>query len=389
MSVLFRRAQGDTVQQLVAPRPIARPGTMYVDGDSALRHSAVWACLRLRADLISTMPVDELRRVGGIQRPIEPKDQFLIRPDGERDVTDWMYASQVDLDRYGNCFGLHMIGQTGMTQAVDLWPAGKVTVRGNGNRVTAYRYEGKEFTPDQVWHERQFTVAGLPVGLSPIVYGAMSIGGYLSAQQFAADWFNDGAQPSGTLRNTEEDRLSELVITTAKDKFKQAVANRDLFVTGKDWEFSPASVDAAGAAFLDEMRYGVIDVARFFGVPSDMIDAESTTSGTKITYANVTQRNLQLLVMNLGPAIIRREAALSAALYGPRYVKLNTDAILRMDPAQRAGLLASQVAARLRTPTEAREADNLAPFTPDQIAEFAALYGEPNRTPTPPPGGGA
>jgi hypothetical protein len=46
-----------------------------------------------------------------------------------------------------------------------------------------------------------------------------------------------------------------------KARFKVATSNRDIFVTGADWEWSPAQGDANSAAFLDEMRYGITDVA--------------------------------------------------------------------------------------------------------------------------------
>src|SRR5215831_17536094 len=45
-----------------------RPGTSatalpVVTPDMALRNSAVWACLRLRADLVSTLPINTFRTV--------------------------------------------------------------------------------------------------------------------------------------------------------------------------------------------------------------------------------------------------------------------------------------------------------------------------------------
>ena len=40
-----------------------------VSRSQALRNSTYWAGLRLRADLLSTMPVDVFKRVGGIQFP--------------------------------------------------------------------------------------------------------------------------------------------------------------------------------------------------------------------------------------------------------------------------------------------------------------------------------
>jgi phage portal protein BeeE len=59
--------------------------------------------------------------------------------------------------------------------------------------------------------------------------------------------------------------------------------------------------------WIDGKRYGVSDIARFFGCPGDLIDAAVSTGS--ITYANMTQRNLQFLIMHLGPAVYRRERA--------------------------------------------------------------------------------
>ena len=66
---LFRRRDhaGATADQLIPPRPGTSGGAAAVTNETALRHSAVWACLRLRANLISTMPVDLYRKVDGIQ----------------------------------------------------------------------------------------------------------------------------------------------------------------------------------------------------------------------------------------------------------------------------------------------------------------------------------
>lgn len=138
------------------------------------------------------------------------------------------------------------------------------------------------------------------------------------------------------------------------------------------------AVPASSVMFLDEMKFGIGDVCRFFGVPGDMIDAE--TSSGSITYANITQRNLQLLIMNIGPAIGRREDALSEAVPDGQYVKLNTDAVLRMDPETRARVFGQQVRDRLRVPSEARELDNLQPFTDADYAEFDRLFGNQNKS---------
>lgn len=383
MSLLFRFQRAASLTDLgVEPRGSRpRTGTARVTAESALRSSAVWACLRLRADLISTMPLDVYRRLPDGTQLEMAKPPVLVQPGGEQvHVTEWVYSSQIDLDRNGNAVGLITARDgAGRPARIELQPLSDVTVRGRGSEILEWKIGTKKFSPAEIWHEKQFTLPGLPLGLSPVAYAAWSIGGYLSAQQFALDWFASDANPAGTLRHTSEENISAKVAQVMKDRFKVATANRDIFVTGTDWEYTPSAADASQAAFLEHMRYGVSDAARFFGVPGDMIDAEGTKAS--ITYANVTQRNLQLLVMNLGPAIVRREAALSKLLAAPRYVKFNTDAILRMDPQARTAAILSRVAGRTLAPSEARELDNLPPFTPEQIAEFDLLF--PTKAPLP------
>ena len=121
------------------------------------------------------------------------------------------------------------------------------------------------------------------------------------------------------------------------------------------------------------MKYSLSDVARFFGVPADMIDAP-VESGS-MTYANISQRNLQLLIMNIGPAVGRRERALSRLLPNPRRVNLDEKALLRMDPQTRQTVLASKVSSRQLTVDEARAEDNLPPLTAEQIAQTKNIFG--------------
>jgi HK97 family phage portal protein len=380
MSLFFKRSWGGLKAADYIPDRASSASRVPVTTDTALRSSAVWACLRLRADLISTMPLDSFRRVDGVQVETA-KPPVLVNPGGEKvHVTEWLYSSQFELDRCGNAFGLISARDgSGNPARIDLVPATDVTVRGNGPDIAEYRIGQRVYDPREVWHERQFTVPGLHLGLSPVAFAAWSIGGYLSAQQFALDWFTNDANPTGQLRNTQQPIPDQAVAETMKARFKAAVRGRDIFVTGSDWEFVPGQADAQQSAFIEQMKFGVADICRFFGVPGDMIDAEGSSSS--ITYANVTQRNLQLLVMNLGPAIVRREAALSNLLPRPRYVKFNTDAVLRMDPQARTEAILARVAGRVLAPSEARELDNLPPFTAEQVAEFDRLW--PKAAPAP------
>lgn len=385
MSLFSRRGiTGPPADQIIAGRTAARTSGIAVTNDSALRHSAVWACLRLRANLISTMPVDLYRRVGGIQVEV-PKPPVLINPGGEQvDMQEWLYSSQFDLDRAGNDFGLITARDgLGFPARIDLVPLSEVSVKGSGGEITKYKICGKDYDPSEVWHERQYTVSGMPLGLSPVAHAAWSITEYLSIQQFALDWFGAGGMPAAMLRNTAK-TLDPKQAAEVKNRFKAATAGRDLFVTGMDWEYQMIQAEQAGSNWLEAKGYGITDIARFFDVPSDLIDAAAM--GSSMTYANISQRNLQFLIMNLGPAVVRRENALSRLSPRPRFVKFNTDALLRMDAAGRIATLGQAVTNRLLAPSEARELEDRPPFTEEQLAEFDRLFGSRNPAPgaTPP-----
>lgn len=375
MSILFRRSQAE----LDPFRPPTNSASARLWGGAAsanetLRIGAVWACLRLRSDLISTLPLDIYRTVEG--RSVEvPKSPFFKNPASGWLLNEWMYATQFDLDRFGNVFGLIAARDgVGRPSQIELTSTEDWTIVMSGRTGSwEYQYRGRPVSKAEVWHERQFVVPGLPFGLSPVSHGAWSAGHYLSAQQFALDWFASGASPSGTLRNRRKEvNTDEAAII--KQRFRAATSRRDVFVHGNDWEYSPAAGASSDAKFLDAMKTSVPDICRFYGVPADMIDAETSTN--TITYANITQRNLQLLTINIGPAITRREARFTHDLVAdPRFVKLNTDAMLRMDPKGKLEVIGTGVKTGIYTHDEGRAFLDLEPLTDAQIAKEHQIAG--------------
>jgi HK97 family phage portal protein len=375
VSLFARRGLGDTPNNLIPTRLAQRSGLVVVTPDSSLKSSAVWAAQRLRADLVSTMPIDVYRRVQGLQVNV-PTPPVLVNPGGEDvGIQEWLYATQFELDRTGNAFGI--ISERdglGLPRRIDLVESRLVvvTVQKDTGTVT-YRIDGKNYNKSDIWHERQFVVPGLVMGLSPVGYAAAyAVGQQQSAAEFALEWFGNGGQiPSGHFRNTAR-TLAPLEADNIKTRFKAAINQRDVLITGSDWEYSTMNTAQNESQFLETQHASNSDIARFYGVPGDLLDIASM-SKSAVTYQSITQRNLEFLIHHLGPVFARREVALSKWLAAPRYVKFNTDALLRMDPQSRTSMMLAQVAGKIRTPSEVREMDNLAPFTDTQIQELEML----------------
>lgn len=378
---LFRQRSIDFLdaQQLLALRTGKRTSGTAVNSKTALRHSAVWACRRLRADLVSTMPIDVFRKIDGIDINQNKPPVFILPGGDDVDWCEWMYSTTDDLDSEGNTFGVITQRSGGLPSRIELAPHNEVTVQGKGSQITGYRIAGEAYDPADIWHERQFTRSGLPVGLSPIAHAAIGIGGYLSAQEFARDWFAGSGIPAARLKNISKTVTPEEA-ADVKKRFSETVLTGDLFVTGKDWEYETIAAKASESSFIEQMQFSITDLCRFLGVPADMIDAESTTGS--ITYANITQRNLQLLIMNLNPHLRRRETTFSRKLLpAPRVARFNRASLLEMDLKSRYEGYAVAVNSRFMVPSQVRALENWSPFTPEEIAEFDLLKVNPVKPP--------
>ena len=366
-----RRSWGISYPTDLIPRRSTSSGHPYITADSAMNSSAVWAALRLRADLMSTLPIDGFRKVTleGEQIQIEAGLTAFMNAPG---FMEWRYSSQIELDRSGNSIGiiLEKNSQGGFPTAIELQPSSHCSLVYKKGKLDKYRIAGDLYNPDDIWHERQFTVSGLDMGLSPVAHAAYVLGQYVSIQQFATDWFIGGATPRARLRNTAK-KLNQTEALKVKESWRASRAADEPFVHGNDWEYELIQAQQASSDWMEAQNYSYVDLARFFGVPADLIDA--AVSGQSVTYANITQRNLQFLIMHLGPAITRRELAFSQLLPKPRFIKFNTDALLRMDPLTRAQMIRTQIESRTLAPSEARLLDNRTDFTQSQIEEFDKL----------------
>jgi HK97 family phage portal protein len=377
VSFLFNRSAQLSATQLLAERTGNRNGrNVKVSREQARRISTVWACLRLRADLESTMPLDVFRRVDGVQVE-QQKPPVLVTPGGsEVSIIEHLYSSRVDLDSVGNAVGIiHARDGGGRPAVIQLADTDTVQLRQAKTGERTWKIAGKTYAPDQVWHEKQYTVSGSPLGLSPIAHAAATMHNALSAMEFAGEWFGNNATPGQHLRNKAK-KLNPKESDIVAERYRSKVRSGDVFVTGSDWELSLLSAKASEASFLEQLGATNLDVCRYLGVPGDMVDV--SPDGSSVTYANITQRNLQFLIMSLGPALTRREEHYSRLLLpAPRYMKFNTGALLRMDLKSRYDAYKIGIDGKWLTPSRIQERENEPPFTPAELAEMDRLFPPP------------
>lgn len=375
-SLLFGRSQRDTTQigdYLPQRNPGRGTGGQRVTWDTSLSIPAVWACVRLRADLLSTLPIDVYARREG-QQVDRPTPAVLINPAGDEcDITEWLWAGQVSLDLRGNNYGriLDRDGH-GLPTQIELVHPDLCSVRYDSAGLREYRFNGRKIPLDEVWHERAFAVAGSPEGLSIIRMAAAALGVDLAAESYGADWFASGSHPSAMISNDNEDmdEITQPVAAAIKDRFLASVRRGEPAVMSGGWRYQAVQVSPGEAQFLETQRWGVQQIARLFGLPPEMIGGES---GASMTYANVEQRSIDFLTFGFGPTIVRRERALSRLVPQRQYVKLNVGALLRTDLLTRYRSYQLGIGASFLTPDEAREHEDMPPLTPEQIDTLAKI----------------
>lgn len=363
-----------------------RTGQRSASGSSsdAMRQSVVWASLMLRASIVSLMPVDVFRKVaGGAPVDIAPPP-VLVEPSSFAEghpepISDWLFASQLSLDGFGNAFGEITSRSTlGLPSRIELVPPEDVRVTIRGRRIVEYRFGSVVIEPRAVWHERQNLMPGIPVGMSPIVHSALSVATSKAAREFSAEWFGGSAIPGAHLKNTAQ-TLTPGQSDAIEARFAQKVSTGGVFVTGNDWTFSPLQAKAAESGLLESIRATDLDLCRFFGAPASMVGV-SAEGGSSITYQNITQKNLDFLTTYMGPVLKRREDALSTLTPRPQFVKLNRSAFLAMDDKTRAELLKLRIESRTLTPDQARTFEDQPALEAADYAQFDRLFGNPNKS---------
>lgn len=351
-----------------------------VTTESAMRLSAVWACVRLLAGLGSTLPLDQQRRRDGLTVDV-PRSVLFDQPQAGTTLSTWLYQVWSSMLTAGNAYGLvTAIGANGWPTTVELLDPSVVQWRADEQRgwvVTVDRQEVQRWPEGPLWHVPIFTMPGAPFGLSPIQNAKQTIAGGLSAERFGTDFFTGGGTPNAILYSDSE--LTQEQAQGIKSAFVGSTAgNREPAVMGAGLRYERISVSPDEAQFLDSQRFTVEQIARIYGVFPEMIGG--ATSGSSVTYANREQRAADFLTFGLMPYLIALEDGLSGLVPGPNRVKFNVDGVLRSDLKTRYEAHAIGIDSGFLTVDEVRQLEDRPPLpetTPPMPDEAAPSDEEP------------
>jgi HK97 family phage portal protein len=337
-----------------------------INADTAMQITAVFACVRILSDNVSTLPLDTFVSSGETRRPF-PAPQWMSFQLGGVGKIDIISQMVVSILLNGDAFvAIRRDGQFRVISLEVLNPADVTVHRVSGDTVYRINGGGSDLTRLDILHVPGMMMPGALTGMSPVEYARESLGLSAAATQYGAAFFGGGALPGMTVEVPGE--MSNVGIKALKrawnDVHQGAGNSHKLAVLTEGAKFTKVSVNPDDAQFLQTRQFQVPDVARIYGVPPHLIgDATGSTSWG----SGLAEQNSSFVQHTLRPLVERIESGFnwllhSEGLPADAFVKLTLDGMLRGSNKDRLESYVAGIEAGFYTIDEVRAWENLPPL---------------------------
>ena len=397
---------------------VAGPLVNYM---TAMRATAVYACVRLIAGTIGMLPANVYQKAdGGVRQEDQSHPLYPILHDQPNPVMSgpvFWEAIMTGALLLGN--GYALIRRKGRNPD----PVGLTWL--HPKRVSVYMVNGRlkyhimvddTISPDSAsWSEGgipevvdQDDMLHIPGvgwdgvrGMSVVAWaGRRAIGSALATDEHSALFFSQGAKPDFALKYPKA--LSKEQADMLREYWARKVAGlsnaHTPAILTEGGEVQQLTMSAEDSQLLQTRMFNVIDIARMFGVPPHMIGetTKSTSWGT-----GIEQQNMGFLTYTLGPWLNKIESESRRKLFrgdfAGHFMRFERDALLHADSKTRNDAYniarGGTQAPAYMTINEIRRKENLPPieggddlFMPPGAGEGGQNDQQPPNQPEPDPG---
>ena len=346
-------------------------GAANINGDAALGLPAVYSCVRVLAESVSTLPfVLYKEKANGGKEKI--RDHWLYRlfarrPNAYQNPMEFREMMQGHLALRGNAFARIYANSRGeVTDLIPIHPD-RITIEMLSDTNWRYRVWSSDGTNAPVNRENIFHIKGLSpngvIGYNPIQLARMAIGTGLAAQDYGMRFFENDARPGGWIEhpgNFKDDeqrrkwRAQWQEQQTGRNRHKTAVLEYGL-------KYHELAVSNDDAQFIETKKMSRAEIASMFRVPLHMIgDLE------RATFSNIEQQSLEFIRDSLRSWLVRWEEAIKFNFMDPEddelHVKFDVKELMRGDMAARSAYYHNGILDGWLTRNEARIDDDRDPL---------------------------
>lgn len=306
----------------------SRPGWssaagMSVTPETAMKLSAVFACIRVRSESLATCPLIVYRRIpngGKVRAPEHPLYKVLHdKPNQWQTAVEFIEMMQAHLDLRGNAFSRIVPGPAGaIDQLVPLHPDLVQVYRLPNGRLkyqVRSRFDGEVdwFAQDEIFHIRGLSADGL-VGLSPIAVQRETIGTGLGIQDYSGRFFANDARVGTFLKHPNKFRDD-----ATREKFRenwqksQTGENRHKTPVLEDGiELKSLNISNKDAQYLEAYINNREEVCGIYRTPPHKIGILQ-----RATNNNIEHQGIEFVTDAIQPAATRWERRINTDLIDP------------------------------------------------------------------------
>lgn len=342
-----------------------------VTPENSLKISSVWACVRLRAETIASMPLHLRDKNGKIL-----KNHGLYRilhesPNADMTAFEFWQVMITHLDLWGNAYAEIKRNKRNEIISLEILDASAMSVKRAENGELSYIYRKKQettFKEANIFHLKGFSLDGI-VGLSPIQYASMTIGAQKDADSAASHEFTNRLKSGGFLSTGERilsseqrEKLEKKLATFSRPenagKYLILEAGMTLVSSGNTIRMNPAD-----AQLLESRQFGIEEICRAFKTPPPLIGHTDKASSWASSFSGMNEAYLSY---SINPLLVSIERAISKKLLNVServnvLPKFSPEGLLRIDSEKRAAFYATLLQNGVITRNEARGWENLPP----------------------------
>jgi HK97 family phage portal protein len=343
-----------------------------VTPDSALKASAVFACVRVLSYDVAKLPFLVYKRLkrGKDRATDNPCYKLLhVAPNPETNSFHWRATMMAHTLLYGTSYSEIEFDAKGTPIAFWLIPAWRCkptrvkTQRDKNLLVYEIQLPSGETHYLPYW--RMLRIAGLSTdgmeGLSVIRLAAESIGVSLAAQEFAARFFGEGMNIGGTAEHPGHlsEEAAKRLQASLEEKYAGLGKSHRILLFEEGMKFNKVGIPPEDAQFLESRQFQVTDIARMFGVPPHKIADLS-----RATFSNIEQQSIEYVTDTLMPWLVNWEQEINNKLLdggNDNFAEFLVEGLLRGDSQARSAYYNQMFMVGSLSPNEIREKENMNP----------------------------
>lgn len=355
-------------QQLSTPSVMSATPT---SPDAAMQVSTVYACVSLLARVISSLPLLVYETLPDGRRKLARDSRLWMvlhsRPNDVMTPRDFWSTMIMHWAMRGNAYAQIIRDSSG--DLVSLWPLSpdqtEVFVDSKGQVAYKYQKDGKTYIlgVNDVLHIKD--IGNGLIGLSKLSFMSSSVKEATDTQKFATANAENYGKPSGILTVDHILKKENKNGVNERERIRQSLydfrtgGSSKIVVLEADMKFNPVTLTPEESQLIENRRFSVEEICRWFGVPPVLIGA----SGATTWGSGISEITSGFVKFTIGPMLVSIEQALRSRVFTleermTMQAEFSLDALMRGDITSRYQAYATAVQNGFKTRNEVRQLEN-------------------------------